>query len=60
MHVCNEAGDEISIHGNTVEPNQHLKPLDTEPGASGFRFNAKKMTRGPLARAPWCMCWDLP
>jgi hypothetical protein len=46
------AGDEISIQGNTIVPNQHATPIDAESGAPGFRSHGQMMTRGPLARAP--------
>jgi hypothetical protein len=34
MHVSDESGDEISMHENTVEPNQHVELIDADRGSA--------------------------
>jgi hypothetical protein len=33
MHVSKESGDEISMPGNTVEPNQNIELIDADRGS---------------------------
>jgi hypothetical protein len=33
MHVSNESGDEVSMHENTVEPNQNVQLIDADRGS---------------------------